>query len=338
MDAYLYQHGPGAKLSPGASKPGQESGCDESGDQDSGVAPLLAVRYAAPGWWDLCPAPSWPRVPGGVMVLDHAAFDSGEESRTYLCGGYLPCGGCPACRAGLHLACAAPTRTGWNTPGGFASAARLRPEDLAPVPGDGVDDDAWPWAVAVVAAGGPTYQAAAAAGMAPGDVAVVFGSTGPGAIPLRVLSAMGLRTFWVIDDDPDDARGADPSPPAGVEVSTAVPAEANLLGARCHVLDLAPTRQSLQRWEALARGCLSCTLVGAPPPPRVSTASLGGQATLRWVRDLHPHLALDLVGLCTSGRLQEDATAYCLCDMDQIPAAFAALERREGAEWPVLRR
>jgi len=284
---------------------------------------VLRVRVCAPGWWDLALPPEWPRVPGAVVI---GSDEREADDRLRICGGYLPCGACEPCQAGLHLACKSPARPGWNIPGGLATEVGLpSSEHLAPAM-DHVAD--WPWVAAVLAAGGPTYQAAATAGMAAGDTVVVFGTAGPGAIPLRLLAALGLRPVWVTKSEaPVPEVSVTPDPPDRL---------ADLPSARRHLLDLSADEATVAAWRHLARGCVSCTLVGSGPPPPVSAEVLAGQAPLRWIRDLHPHLVLDLVALCRSERLPPDHGAITTCSPDQIPPAFGDLERGAATGWPVL--
>jgi D-arabinose 1-dehydrogenase-like Zn-dependent alcohol dehydrogenase len=259
--------------------------------------------------------------------------DDQSQNRLWICSGYLPCGACDSCQAGLHLACESPTRPGWNAPGGLANAVSLpASEHLATIPGaaetDVKEDVDWHWVAAVLAAAGPTFQAAATAGMAPGDTVIVLGAAGPGAIPLRVLAALGLRPVWVTENEA-------PTP----EVSAVVAAPRNLTdlpSARRHLIDLSPRNGSVEALQRLARSSVSCTFVGTEPPSSLPPDLLAGQATVRWVRDLHPHLALDLVALCRSGRLPCDDAAIEPCTLDGFPQAFGSLEAGTASRWPVL--
>jgi len=234
------------------------------------------------------------------------------------------------------MACLHPIRPGWNHPGGLATRLVLPPRFLAPLP------DLEPLEAArlaaTLAAAGPTYQAAVLAGMAPGDTVLVLGSPGPGALPLRLLVAMGLRPVWITTH---------PEPvPEGVRL-TLHPDVDQLPSPRRHVLDLWPTPASVAIAQTLAGTCLSVTLLGPGPPPRLDLERLlAGQAVLRWVRDLHPHLVLDILALTrtptfTGGGLQSGeaggrSSPFETVDMAGMIPAFAALSQGNAPTWPVL--
>lgn len=69
----------------------------------------------------------------------------------------------------------------------------------------------------------------------------------------------------------------------------------------------------------------------APPALRDCRAILGGQAVLRWVRDIHPHLVLDVVAL---GR-RLNRGGFDTLGLGGMVAALDALDRGTGASWPV---
>ena len=258
------------------------------------------------GPWDFCVPTAWPRIGGGVLAGRDA------EGHLWLCGGYLPCGRCAACQSGLLLGCEQPTRPGWNTPGGFASALRLAagaaPADFAA--------QRLPQVVASIASAGLAYQAQVLAGMSPGDNVLVVGEAGSGALPLRLLSAGGLRPLWLGNGSP---------PEAVVQVSELRPDE--LPPARYHLIDLHPSAASISSWQALAHRCLTVSLLG--PPSHDLTAPLAGllagQTCLRWICDLHPHLVLDLAALVVGGRLLVDDVVEVLARADAAAALQSSL-------------
>jgi hypothetical protein len=182
----------------------------------------------------------------------------------------------------------------------------------------------------LLAAAGPTYQAAAAAGMAPGDTVLLLGSQGPGDLPSRLLDALGIRAV------PVPAPADHPSASGG----TALPRLEDLPSARRHLLDLAPTEESVGLWAPLAAACISCTLVGPVGPAHLPRAEevLGGQTVVRRVRDLHPHLALDLAALVMHRRIDVGDTVE-IHDLGGIADTLAAFARGEaGPRWPVMAR
>ncbi len=280
-----------------------------------GTAETLRVRAAAPGARDLRPPPAtrWPRVPGGVFIAQDAA------DQAYLCGGFLPCGECPPCQGGTPLSCAAPTLPGVNAPGGFGEEVALDARRLAPLPGLTPAEQAA--VAAVTAAAGPTYQAAALAGMIPGDAVLLLGDAGPGGWPARVLQAMGLAVT---------AGGSLDHDAAG-----------RLPGGRCHVIDLCAPAPRVALWAPLLPRCLTCTLVApaiAAGDAAVPLAELlAGQCAVRGVRDIHPHLLLDLAALVVKLELHRQA-GLLPCGPADLPQAYAAFCRGTLEGWPVLLR
>jgi hypothetical protein len=290
----------------------------------------LAVRACSPGPWDLATGAGarWPRVPGATVAV-------AAEGSLLVGAGFVPCGGCPPCSAGRHLACVRPARLGWDRHGGMASHLALAASDrawLAPV---SVEREQLPAALALLAGGGLVYQAAASVGMVPGDVVVVLGDPGPGRLPLVLLDACGFRVVAASCDD-------------------ALPAPEQL-GARCHLVDLAPGQAGIERWLPLSSRCISATLVGPLRPlgsdGRGSCASgpadaaplqvdleraLAGACTLRWVRDLHPQLALDVVALAVTGRVDLGAAIEVLPSIADAREPCEMFLRGDAERWPVL--
>jgi D-arabinose 1-dehydrogenase-like Zn-dependent alcohol dehydrogenase len=310
----LSQPGPGEPLAPRPAAPPQAA----PGERD------LKVLACAPGWLDLDPPPGipWPRVPGAAL----AGRD--QDGRTWLCAGLLPCGDCQPCQAALHLACERPTRPGLDVPGGLAPQVALPAPFLAPLQ-QAHDPAQLAAAVALVAAAGPCYQAAASAGMVPGDTVLVLGSPGPGELPLRVLLDLGLNPVRL---GPAGGSGGDLVP--AVEHPSALP---ELPSPRWHLLDLCPTAESLELCLPLLARAISLTLLGPGLPARTPPlqALLPPQVTLRRVVELHPQLSLELAAAALTGRL--DPTD----GIEPLPAArfseaFWRLCQGRARRWPVL--
>lgn len=278
----------------------------------------LQVIAAAPSPADLmldAQQTSWPRVPGGVLLGRDA------QGRTWLCGGLLPCGHCVACQAARHLACDAPWVPGSGTdqPGGLASVVAL-PGTRMLAPADDIDPRRQADVVGLVACAGTSYQAAAMAGMVPGDAVLVMAHPGPSTqLAVRTLAALGLSPVQV-----DSDQTADQLPE---------------LPPRCHGLDLAPGQRSMEAWCTMAPRCLSLTLA-CPRLPRLNPALdrlLGGQVALRWVPALHPHLLLDLAAMAMHGEVDVAPQIEPL-DLPQMPAAMDALVAGSVTRWPVMLR
>jgi hypothetical protein len=318
----LQQLSPGAPLVPLASvEPPPPPPADDT------QLLTLQVVACAPGPWDRVEPTAWPRTPGNIVI------GSDADGTLHLCGGFLPCGNCAACQTGAHLACSEPTRPGWNVGGGLAQQALLPRRFLAPAPELAGEPQRLAGVAALLAAGGTTYQAIASAGMAPGDTVLVHGPAGPGALPLRVMVACGLRPLWIAQDPaclPADLRET-------VVTAPDCPPPDNRPSPRSHLLDLAPTRASVAAWRVEATSCLTLTLLGPGPLPDLDDpgALLGGQAALRWIRDLHPHLVPELAALAHSGRVtvQPWLEAHGL---ETFPASHAAFVEGSAPAWPVL--
>ena len=131
---------------------------------------------------------------------------------------------------------------------------------------------------------------------------------------MRLLETMGFRPSLK-----SAGAGDDPSPPPG----------------RSHILDLNPTESSLAHWLPLAAQVLTVTLVApaaAYIPPAELGAMLAGQTPARWVKDLHPHLALDLLALARQMDLGHAAEA---CAPDELKVKAATANPLDGTPWPV---
>jgi 6-hydroxycyclohex-1-ene-1-carbonyl-CoA dehydrogenase len=120
----------------------------------------------------------------------------------------LPCGDCPACRAGRGQICPAQVFLGSDVDGGFSTHVRVPARGLCPVPDlesaevnpHGLDLPA----LSVIADAVSTpYQAILRSGLAGGDVAVFVGAGGIGGFGVQIAAALGAR---VVALDIDDAR------------------------------------------------------------------------------------------------------------------------------------
>jgi len=120
----------------------------------------------------------------------------------------LPCGTCPACRAGRGQVCPQQVFPGNDVHGGFGSHVRVPARGLCPVPNladatvnhAGLDLAA----LAVVADAVSTpYQAIVRSQLAPGDLAVWVGAGGVGGFGVQIAAALGAT---VVAIDIDDTR------------------------------------------------------------------------------------------------------------------------------------
>lgn len=121
----------------------------------------------------------------------------------------LPCGDCPACRAGRGSICARQVFPGNDVHGGFASHARVPARGLCPIPENRRADHPYSAALgladfAVIADAVSTpYQAIRRSGLAAGDLAVVVGCGGVGGFAVQIAAALGAS---VVAIDVDAAR------------------------------------------------------------------------------------------------------------------------------------
>lgn len=114
----------------------------------------------------------------------------------------LPCGECPACRAGRGQVCPSQIFPGSDVHGGFASHVRLPARGLCPVPDLG-DRAVNPGGIAladlsvVADAISTPYQAIVRSGLGAGDVAVFVGAGGVGGFGIQVAAALGAAVVAI---------------------------------------------------------------------------------------------------------------------------------------------
>jgi hypothetical protein len=123
-----------------------------------------------------------------------------------------------------------------------------------------------------------------------------------------------------------------------VEVAADCPPLSELPSPRCHLLDLAPSVQSVARWLPLATSCLNCVLCACGPPPRLPPLEqlLGGHTVLRLVKDLHPHLVLDLASLALGGNVEIRPWIELHTHLDTFGPALSEFLVGAPPRWPVL--
>ncbi len=135
----------------------------------------------------------------------------GEESwlgRPVVVPAVIPCGVCPACRAGRGAVCPHQIFPGNDVHGGFATHVRVPARGLCPVP-DLADPARNPLgldlaALSVIADAVSTpYQAIARSGLGAGDLAIFVGAGGVGGFGVQVAAALGAS---VVAIDVDAAR------------------------------------------------------------------------------------------------------------------------------------
>ncbi|MHC4429984.1 MAG: 6-hydroxycyclohex-1-ene-1-carbonyl-CoA dehydrogenase, partial [Planctomycetota bacterium] len=119
----------------------------------------------------------------------------------------IPCGDCPACRAGRGRVCPGQIFPGSDVHGGFASHLCVPAAGLCPVPD--LDDAAinpggieLPELSVIADAVSTPYQALELSGLGKGDLAVFVGAGGVGGFGVQVAAAMGARVVAIdVRDD-----------------------------------------------------------------------------------------------------------------------------------------
>ncbi len=137
------------------------------------------------------------------------AAGAGAEAwigRTVIVPAVIPCGACPACRAGRSSICPTQIFPGNDVHGGFATHVRVPARGLCAVPDLGskvANPHGLELATLSVIADAVTtpYQAIERAGLAAGDVAVFVGVGGVGGFGVQIAAARGAHVV-AIDVDP----------------------------------------------------------------------------------------------------------------------------------------
>jgi 6-hydroxycyclohex-1-ene-1-carbonyl-CoA dehydrogenase len=114
----------------------------------------------------------------------------------------IPCGACPACRAGRSSICPAQIFPGNDVHGGFATHVLVPARGLCPVP-DLTDRAQNPLQLAladlsvIADAVSTPYQAVERSNLAPGDLAVFVGAGGVGAFGIQIAAARGAHVVAI---------------------------------------------------------------------------------------------------------------------------------------------
>jgi len=143
-------------------------------------------------------------ISGRVVETGSAAAD--WMGREVVVPAVMPCGDCPACRAGRGQICPRQIFPGNDVHGGFASHVRVPARGLCPVPP--LDDPAQNAAALGLAelsvladAVSTPYQAVLRSGLSAGDLAVVIGCGGVGGFAVQIAAALDARVV-ALDVDP----------------------------------------------------------------------------------------------------------------------------------------
>ena len=121
-------------------------------------------------------------------------------SRSVIVPAVIPCGSCPACRAGRVTICRQQFMPGNDGDGGFATHVLVPSRGLCPVP-ESLPSDVTLEMLSVVADAVTTpYEAIRRANLGAEDVAVVVGAGGVGGFGVQIAAALGAAVA-VIDID-----------------------------------------------------------------------------------------------------------------------------------------
>lgn len=121
--------------------------------------------------------------------------------RTVIVPAVIPCGVCPACRAGRPTVCRGQFMPGNDGDGGFATHVRVPARGLCPVP-EPLPSGLGTESLAVIADAVTTpWEAIRRAGVCSDDVAVFVGVGGVGGFGVQIAAALGAAVA-AIDIDP----------------------------------------------------------------------------------------------------------------------------------------
>jgi 6-hydroxycyclohex-1-ene-1-carbonyl-CoA dehydrogenase len=135
-------------------------------------------------------------------VAAAGAGSSVEVGRQVIVPAVIPCGSCPACRAGRGSICPRQVFPGCDLHGGFATHLRVPARGLCLLP-NLEDPRANPRSIdlaslSVVADAVSTpYQALRRSGLEPGTVAIFVGAGGVGGFGVQLASAMGAQVVAI---------------------------------------------------------------------------------------------------------------------------------------------
>ena len=135
-------------------------------------------------------------------VVEAGADEEAWLGRAVVVPAVIPCGECPACRAGRGQICPRQIFPGNDVHGGFATHVRVPAKGLCPVP-DLADRTLNPhalelWQLSVIADAVSTpYQAIARSGLGTGDLATVVGCGGVGGFAVQIAAALGASVVAI---------------------------------------------------------------------------------------------------------------------------------------------
>lgn len=245
-------------------------------------------------------------ISGRVVAVGEEAAD--WMGRSVIVPAVIPCGTCPACRAGRPTICRQQFMPGNDGNGGFATHALVPARALCAVP-DTLPAGLTLEMLSVVADAVTTpYEAIRRSGLGPDDVAVVVGAGGIGGFGVQIAAALGAA---VVAIDVDQSR-LDTASQHGAKL---------VLDARC--TDLKGLKTAVRRFiKDSARQGIGLKIFEMSGTP-------AGQTTAFGLLDHGAYLAVvgftpKPIELRLSNLMAFDATARGNwgCPPDQYPAAL----------------
>lgn len=145
-------------------------------------------------------------IAGRIVDAGHRVTD--WMSKSVIIPAVIPCGDCPACRAGRPTICRSQFMPGNDGDGGFASHVVVPARGLCDVPAilpDGLTLDM----LSVIADAVTTpYEAIERAGVGPEDVAIIVGAGGIGGFAVQIAASRGATVVAIdVDEDRLDLAG-----------------------------------------------------------------------------------------------------------------------------------
>jgi 6-hydroxycyclohex-1-ene-1-carbonyl-CoA dehydrogenase len=133
-------------------------------------------------------------------VISAGLGAEGWLGRPVIVPAVIPCGDCPACKAGRPTICRRQFMPGNDGDGGFATHVRVPARGLCAVP-EALPEGLTLEMLAVVADAVTTpYEAICRAGLGPDDVAVIVGAGGIGGFAVQIAAALGAAVAAVDTD------------------------------------------------------------------------------------------------------------------------------------------
>jgi threonine dehydrogenase-like Zn-dependent dehydrogenase len=295
---------------------------------------LVAVEAAVVGPPEVLALDLWRGLgsglaPGGAAVGRVVAAGAAAGHRVgerVLVGPARACFECDVCRRGHPAVCPLRLRLGLDADGALASHVVTRARATTGLVGPLEGAAPGPEAALLAREAALAYDMAVRAGVAPGDVAVWFG-TGPIAqLGAAVTRALGAATFA-----PTAEELALPAADGAAAIGARLRAAGSTLPPR--VFEVSARTAGRERAAALAGPgatlvLLSASAAGCPEAPPLSAAVLDADVTIVGVAGAHPDLLPELAALVARGELDLTGAAP-LRPWAEVPAIVAEL--RAGA-------